>query len=217
VKLLTWNLSRLKVKSRDLTGPLPPLYVRDLTQTVEMLNGVYLSGIQVGDSRRFAIPNPCFKTFPILYNPVIIEKYDYIKSEGEGCLSFPGVWVHVPRFKFVSVRFMDGSWTEKTATFGSDDQNTEAALLAKAIQHEIYHMDGIVIHDRMTDLKKKLKVMAHITQQSIKQNRDKGAPNLDPGPPELDPSTLPLLSVPTHTEMVQDVDNTTQNDDSIHA
>lgn len=41
-KLLLWNLSRLHVKSRELTGPLPDLYLRDLTRLVEEHQGVYL-------------------------------------------------------------------------------------------------------------------------------------------------------------------------------
>src|SRR5208337_2496944 len=47
-KLLAWNLSRLRTKSRPLTGPLPELYVRELTRMVEELNGVYLSGYKWG-------------------------------------------------------------------------------------------------------------------------------------------------------------------------
>lgn len=196
-KLLTWNLKCLKTPSITLTGPLPDLYVRELTQLVEQLNGVYLSGIQVGDCRRFCIPSSNFQAFPILYNPVIIEKYDYIKSELEGCLSFPGFWISIPRYKYVTTRFMDGSWTERTATFGSEDQSSEEALLAKAIQHEVYHMDGIVIHDRILDMKKKLKAIAYINRQSIKQNLEKGsAPNLVTGPLELDTkATMPVLPI----------------------
>src|SRR5271156_3766643 len=148
-KLLMWNLSRLKTKSRNLTGPLPEMYIRDLTSMVEELQGVYLSGIQVGDPRRFAIPNPRFKAFPILYNPEIIEQYDLIGSEGEGCLSFPGLWVSVPRYKYVTIRLRDSNWEEKVVTFGSEDQQTEEALLAKAVQHEIFHMDGVVVHERI--------------------------------------------------------------------
>src|SRR5208282_6780117 len=130
-KLLMWNLSKLKTASRLLTGPLPELYIRTLTQMVEESQGVYLSGIQVADPRRFAIPNPHFKGFPILYNPEIVEQYDLIKSEGEGCLSFPGLWVQVPRYKYVVVKYRDGQWKEVTATFGNEDPNTEEGLLAK--------------------------------------------------------------------------------------
>jgi peptide deformylase len=164
---------------------------------VEELQGVYLSGIQVGDARRFAIPNPRFKSFPILYNPEIIDRYDLVSSEGEGCLSFPGLWVQVQRFKFVVVKYRDGQWQEKTVTFGSDDVNTEESLLAKAIQHEVFHMDGIVTHERMTDPAKRIKVSAHIMKESIAQNRAKGVPQLVEGPGELDPNTLPPVVLPT--------------------
>jgi peptide deformylase len=189
-KLIQWNVSILHTKSHELTGPLNPLYLRDLTQMVETLSGVYLSGVQCGDIRRFAIPNPRFKDFPIIYNPQIINQYDLIKSEGEGCLSFPGLWLHVPRFKFIEVRYRDGSWQEKTVTFGAEDQNTEEALLCKAIQHEIAHMDGICLHERITVQKKRIKALAKIMQESIAQNKRSGIPQLIQGPDELDPSTI---------------------------
>ena len=186
-KLLTWNLSRLKTKSRPLIGPLPELYIRDLTRMVEELQGVYLSGIQVGDPRRFAIPNPHFKNFPILYNPKIVEQYDLVASEGEGCLSFPGLWVNVPRYKYVSVTYRDSQWKEVTATFGSEDPDTEEGLLAKAVQHEIAHLDGICLHERIKNPKMRIKIKAQILQESRKQNLIVGTPELKEGPLELEP------------------------------
>jgi|SRR5665213_1951651 len=204
MKLLMWNLSRLKTKSRLLSGPLPELYLRDLTQMVETLNGVYLSGIQVGDARRYAIPNPRFKGFPILYNPEIINSYDLIRNEGEGCLSFPGLWVAVSRFKFIEVKYRDSQWKEVKATFGSEDQNTEDALLSKAIQHEIFHMDGVCIHDRMTDPAKRIKVSTQIMKESIAQNKSRGVPQLIVGPAELDPNNLQTMSLSISDAGVQD-------------
>lgn len=195
MKILTWNLSRLKTPSKEMKGPLPSLYLRDLTQLVEVLNGVYLSGIQVGDARRFAIPNPRFKGFPILFNPEIIDAYDLIHKEGEGCLSFPGLWVSVSRFKFVVVKYRDSQWKDITATFGSEDQNTEDALLSKAIQHEIFHMRGVCLHERIADPAKRIKALALITKESINQNKQRGIPQLITGPEELDPDKLPSLSV----------------------
>ena len=203
-KLLTWNLSRLKTPSRELSGPLPELYVRDLTRMVEELQGVYLSGIQVGDPRCFAIPNPRFKAFPILFNPQIVEQYDLITSEGEGCLSFPGLWVKIPRYKYVTIKYRDGQWNEHTTTYGSEDQETEEALLAKAIQHEIFHMEGIVIHDRIMDVGKRIKIQAQILQHSLIQNKATGIPILREGPAELDPSSLPVVSTIEKSPQVED-------------
>jgi hypothetical protein len=91
---------------------------------------------------------------------------------------------------------MDGQWNEKVATFGAEDQNTEDALLAKAIQHEIFHMQGVVTHESMTDIKKRVKIASLIMQKSIAQNKTSGVPQLVNGPEELDPSTLPSVSTP---------------------
>ncbi len=171
----------------------------------EELKGVYLAGIQVGDARRFCVANHRFEGFPsVMYNPEIIEQYDVIHTEGEGCLSFPGLWVGVPRYKYITIKYMDSQWCEKTATFGDEDPKTDAALLAKAIQHEIFHMDGIVLHERIRDLKKRLDVTAKITRESIKQNKIGKVPKLIEGPRELDPSNLQLLSVPETPEAPQE-------------
>lgn len=192
-KLLMWNLSRLKTPSVSLSGPLPELYLRDIIRLTEETQGVFISGIQIGDCRRFCVANPRFKGFPsVIYNPEILDQYDLIKSEGEGCLSFPGVWVNIPRYKYVEVKYRDGSWKEITATFGSDNPSSEEGLLAKAVQHEIYHMRGICLHERITDPAKRLKVSAFIMKQSIAQNKAKGVPNLVTGPAEIDPKTLPV-------------------------
>jgi peptide deformylase len=164
--------------------------------------GCIFSGIQVGDGRRFAIPNPRFKDFPVLYNPVILDQYDLIPSEGEGCLSFPGLWVQVPRYKFITVRYRDGQWQERTATFGDDNPNTEAGLSAKAIQHEIFHMDGVVTHERIKDPGKRIKVQAQILKASLEQNKKTGIPRLVDGPLELDPANLPVQPLPAESAVV---------------
>lgn len=203
MNLLQWNLSRLKVKSRPLTGPLPLIYVRELISLVESLNGVYLSGIQVGDPRQFAIPNPRFKDFPVIYNPEIIEQYDLV-TEGEGCLSFPGMWIKIPRYKYVKIRFRDGNWKPIEATFGDDKtfEESEQSLLSKAIQHECFHMLGGTIHERIKSDKTRIKVLAAIQKSSIAQNKNKGIPELEEGPAELDPSTLPVEPEKEETECV---------------
>lgn len=208
-KLVMWNLSKLKTISRPMTGPLPDLYVRELTRMVEELQGVYLSGIQVGDARRFAIPNPRFKDFPILYNPEVIEQYDLIHNENEGCLSFPGMWVRIQRYKYVTITYRDGTWKESKATFGDEDPDSQAGLLAKAIQHEIFHMNGIVTHERIKDPKKRLKTYAQILKHSLEQNRTVGTPKLVEGPLELDPSNLPVQEVPSESSSVETVPSET--------
>jgi peptide deformylase len=215
-KLLAWNLSRLKTKSRPLTGPLPELYVRELTRMVEELNGVYLSGIQVGDPRRFAIPNPRFKDFPILYNPEIIAQDDPIRGEGEGCLSFPGLWVPVSRYTYVTVRYRDGQWQERTAVFGNEDPNTEEALLAKAVQHEVAHMDGIVLHDRIADPQKRIKIYAQILRESLAQNRSRGIPQLLEGPSEMDPLTVSIVAVSPEPVLGDQEQASVGNDETVH-
>ncbi len=64
----------------------------------------------------------------------------------EGCLSFPGQFFPIERSKDVKVRFTDAKGEKLKIKAGG--------ILARAIQHEIDHLDGILIIDRVRKLKK---------------------------------------------------------------
>ena len=78
-----------------------------------------------------------------LINPKITAQSGSV-TDIEGCLSFPGVTAKVPRAEQVTVEGLD--LDGKTLLFQAD------GLLARAVQHEIDHLDGIVIIDRATEV-----------------------------------------------------------------
>jgi len=83
--------------------------------------------------------------------PMVLINPEILSSEGtqvgaEGCLSFPGIFVDIKRAERVSVRYTD---------LESRDVTAEATgLLARAIQHEMDHLNGVLLVDRMSPVQK---------------------------------------------------------------
>jgi len=141
LRLVRWDIELLRTPSRPLQGPLPADYVNALQELCQVVKGVYIAGIQVGDARQFTVPaDPKLR---ILYNPEILDQYDRVKV-WEGCLSFPDCHIKVWRYRYVEIRFRDEHWEEKRVIAGFDPPwcRDDGPLLAQAWQHEIGHMRG---------------------------------------------------------------------------
>ena len=119
--------------------------VRDLFETMYAANGVGLAATQVGVGKRVIVVDISpveEEAAPLaLVNPEIVESQGCVLGL-EGCLSVPGVEGEVARAETVLVRGMD----EK----GSPVTVRAQGLLARAIQHEIDHLDGILFIDKLT-------------------------------------------------------------------
>jgi peptide deformylase len=105
--------------------------------------GLGLAGPQVGVLERLVIVSPDGEEGheTILVNPEILETEGWQEGD-EGCLSFPGVFVKVGRFQRVRVRYQDVE--------GQAHELDAEGLLARAVQHELDHLDGRLLVDRMT-------------------------------------------------------------------
>ena len=109
--------------------------------------GLGLAGPQVGVTQCVAIVSPDGEAGheTVLVNPEIV------RSEGkdehdEGCLSFPGIYVRVRRAEHVVVRYQDvGGAAHEMEAWG---------LLARAILHELDHLDGRLLVDRMSPVQR---------------------------------------------------------------
>ncbi len=113
--------------------------------------GIGLAGPQAGLSRRIVVANltgdPTKKdSEQVFINPEILEKSGELREE-EGCLSLPGMAAQIQRAETVQVRYTDlqGKLVEREATM----------LESRLFQHEIDHLDGILIVDKMTPADKK--------------------------------------------------------------
>ncbi|HHJ98606.1 MAG TPA: peptide deformylase [Actinobacteria bacterium] len=113
--------------------------VRAMAETMYAENGVGLAALQVGVDKRVIVFDVDGR-LAALCNPVITEFGDETVVDEEGCLSVPGVNVPVERSQRVVCQGLTIEGRE--ITIEAED------LLARVLQHEIDHLDGILILDR---------------------------------------------------------------------
>ena len=118
--------------------------VDDLFETMDAAHGVGLAANQVGVARRVAVVDADGDRFAMI-DPTIIEAEGRATAE-EGCLSIPDVYGEVTRPERVVIEALDpeGNRYRKEAT----------GLKARAIQHEIDHLDGRLIIDFLSKLRR---------------------------------------------------------------
>lgn len=118
--------------------------IKDLLDTLYSNNGVGLAAPQIGENYRVFVIDTSSGDEPlnpiVFINPKIIKKSGAFLSQ-EGCLSFPELYTNVRRYKNVMVKAMD----ENGRPFVLEAK--DATLMAKAIQHEFDHLDGILFID----------------------------------------------------------------------
>lgn len=118
--------------------------VRDLLDTMYAKNGVGLAAPQIGENVRVFVVDTATGNEPlnpiVFINPKIIKKSGAVKSN-EGCLSFPEAYTDVRRYKNVMVKAIN----EHGKSFVMEAK--DGTLLARAIQHENDHLDGILFID----------------------------------------------------------------------
>ncbi|HLJ79682.1 MAG TPA: peptide deformylase [Acidobacteriaceae bacterium] len=123
----------------------------DMFESMYKAQGIGLAAPQIGVSKRITVIDLSNKENPddkiVLVNPEIIEKEGRQIAE-EGCLSLPDIREKVSRASKVKVRAQDlrGEWFETEGT----------ELLARAFQHEIDHLDGVLFLWRLSALKRDL-------------------------------------------------------------
>lgn len=125
--------------------------IDDLEQTMHGASGVGLAAPQVGLSERVFVIDLSVGKSPgdliALVNPTFIRR-DGMQLEEEGCLSVPGFHATVARPLHVVIRGLDRDGRERTI---------EAhGLLARALQHEMDHLDGILFIDRLKPVQRRL-------------------------------------------------------------
>jgi peptide deformylase len=123
--------------------------ITDMRETMHAYHGVGLAGNQVGVLQRVLVVEVPLadehRAQYALINPVLDQRAG---SEGgeEGCLSIPGIYEEVRRAARVRVRALDES--------GKPVEFTAEGYLARALQHEVDHLDGVLFVDRLSPLKR---------------------------------------------------------------
>jgi len=125
--------------------------VDDMVETMYAAPGVGLAATQVGVALRVFVVDLSVGRQPgaliVMINPVFVER-DGIQLEEEGCLSVPGFNATVVRPARAVVKGLDRSGVEQIIEGHQ--------LLARAFQHEMDHLDGMVFVDRLRGIKRDL-------------------------------------------------------------
>lgn len=145
-KIVKYGTPSLREKSKDvykISKKIQQL-VDDLYDTMYATNGVGLAAPQVGENVRVFVVD--VGTDPKSMNPITFINPKIIKKEGavnsyEGCLSFPDVYTNVRRYSYVKIKALN----IKGRPFVMEVK--DGTLLARAIQHEFDHLDGILFID----------------------------------------------------------------------
>src|SRR5687768_12000653 len=115
--------------------------VERMTSLMIEAQGVGLAATQVGILRRVAVVQPYADDEPLaLVNPHIVERSEELVTDDEGCLSMQGVLVPVERHAAVTV--------EAQGVDGAPLRLEYSELAARVVQHELDHLDGVLIIDR---------------------------------------------------------------------
>lgn len=142
MEILTYPNPILEKKATNVKNPLDPkiqALIPVMIKTMRENSGMGLAAPQIGESIRLCIIEHMGKTY-ILINPKITAHSKEKINTEEGCLSFPKKFIPVKRFETVQVRYLN----EK----GEPCKIKATDLLARAFQHEIDHLEGILFINR---------------------------------------------------------------------
>jgi peptide deformylase len=141
----------LRRKAVEVTGVDDTLrtLIADLRETMKSYGGVGLAANQIGVLQRVLVVDVPLdegeRAAHALVNPVVRRRAGSQNGE-EGCLSIPGIWEEVTRAERVLVSALDEE--------GRPFELEADGYLARAIQHEVDHLDGVLFVDRLSLLKR---------------------------------------------------------------
>jgi peptide deformylase len=150
----------LKAQGKDIPQDFPelPKLINDMYETMYNAHGVGLAAPQIGKSiRLFVIDSAPFEedeekkklaVKKAFINPQILKEEGDEWAFEEGCLSIPGVREDVYRPERVTIRYRDEQWQEHEEEYDG--------IVARIIQHEYDHIEGILFTDHLSGFKKRL-------------------------------------------------------------
>jgi len=161
--ILKQTSTKVDIKNEDVSD-----LIVDMWETMYNANGVGLAAPQIGVLKQIFIADFDYfqeeesfnkseieKLQQVFINPIIIDEFgdDFIFSEG--CLSIPDISEEITRRKNLTIEFLDEKFNKKKITC--------SGIIARVIQHEYDHLNGILFTDRISLLRKReLKVKLDI-------------------------------------------------------
>lgn len=126
----------------------------DMLETMYAAPGIGLAAVQVAVPKRLIVLDVAAEGEPpaplVMFNPEIVKLGDATRVYEEGCLSLPEVRIDIERPTTLTVRYIDRAGTQQTLEADG--------LLATAIQHEVDHLEGKLIIDFLSRLKRDMVV-----------------------------------------------------------
>lgn len=168
--IYTYGQPVLRKETEEIEPDYPQLQeiIQNMWETLEKSHGVGLAAPQVGLSIRMAIidldcisdDEPQYAGYKrVFINPYIEEVDDSeMETQEEGCLSLPGLYERVTRPTRIHVTYQDENFQEH-------DEWVDGSL-ARVMQHEFDHLDGVVYTDHLRGLRRQL--MAPKLKQLVK-------------------------------------------------
>jgi len=138
----------IKEKSKELDTLIDQMYT-----TLSEADGVGLAAHQIGKPYKLFIVDYLTSALEsgglkeVFINPVITEFSEETEYFEEGCLSLPGILEEIKRPIKIKVKYLDRDFNEKEDEF--------TGFLARVIQHEFDHTEGIFFADRLSPIKKR--------------------------------------------------------------
>jgi peptide deformylase len=147
MKIITYPNPVLREKSKEIKNPTNPKIkqlITDMTKALRANQGLGLAAPQVGENLNLCIIEIEDELF-VLINPEIKSRSDEKIVAEEGCLSFPGKFMPVERSKRVKIKSTDAT--------GKNQIIRARGLFARALQHEIDHLNGELFIDKVSEQK----------------------------------------------------------------
>jgi len=179
--ILKYGRPELRKKARRVGTVTPEIrkLAEEMLRAMRAANGLGLAAQQIGRTENMCVIDippgaeearggnaDALPEMPlILINPEIVHE-EGVQVGQEGCLSFPEIYVNVRRAERVRVRHMDLQGTER--------ETEGTGLLARAIQHELDHLRGVLLCDRMT-LAQKVSVAGRLKRLRRESALDDGS------------------------------------------
>jgi len=151
--ILQYPDKRLRVHADPVAAVTPEVVslIEDMKETMYAAPGCGLAAPQIGVALRLFIVDTAAEDEPsdlkVFINPEIVKREGKVVWE-EGCLSFPGIHEEIERAERITVRALNER--------GQQVELTAEGLLGVAVQHENDHLDGVLMIDHMSVLKRRL-------------------------------------------------------------
>jgi peptide deformylase len=144
-----------KVTALELRMPLTQQLIDDMIETMHAAPGIGLAAPQVGVSKRIFVADVADEdeehNLHVFVNPVLTD-FAGEETAAEGCLSIPGKIGDVTRAASCTITALD--------RHGKKVRVEATGMLARCIQHEVDHLDGILITDKATNIREPVAVTA---------------------------------------------------------